>query len=70
MKNILQVYLNFHIIAYLLFLSYIAYKMYFIIDTKFNYLKTEIEKKENKRKDKKGKEKKSDITKIGKNIKK
>lgn len=48
MKNILQVYLNIHIIAYLLFLSYIAYKMYFFIDTKFNYLKTEIEKKENK----------------------
>ena len=47
MKNILQVYLNIHIIAYLLFLSYIAYKMYFFIDTKFNYLKTEIEKKEN-----------------------
>ena len=48
MKNILQVYLNIHIIAYLLFLSYIAYKMYFFIDTKFNYLKTELEKKENK----------------------
>ena len=43
MKNILQVYLNIHIIAYLLFLSYIAYKMYFFIDTKFNYLNTEIE---------------------------
>jgi hypothetical protein len=41
-------YLNIHIIAYLLFLSYIAYNMYFYIDTKFNYLKTEIENKENK----------------------
>jgi hypothetical protein len=66
-KNILQVYLNIHIIAYLLFLSYIAYKMYFFIDTKFNYLKTEIEKKKKK---KRKKEKKTDITKIGKNIKK
>ena len=47
MKNILQVYLNINIIAYLLFIYYIAYKMYFFIDTKFNYLKTEIEKKEN-----------------------
>jgi hypothetical protein len=56
MKNILQVYLNIHIIAYLLFLSYIAYNMYFFIDTKFNYLKTEIEKKENKEKNRRKKE--------------
>jgi hypothetical protein len=41
--------------------------MYFFIDTKFNYLKTEIEKKKKK---KRKKEKKTDITKIGKNIKK
>jgi hypothetical protein len=59
MKNILQVYLNIHIIAYLLFLSYIAYNMYFFIDIKFNYLKTEIEKKQNKKKEnKKNKDKK------------
>ena len=43
MKNILQSYLNIYIITYLLFLSYIAYNIYFFIDTKFNYLKTEIE---------------------------
>ena len=43
MKNIFQIYLNCHIILYLLFLSYIAIKIYFIVDTKLNYLKTKIE---------------------------
>ena len=35
-------YLNIHIIFYILCLSYVCFKIYLLIETKLNYLKTEI----------------------------
>ena len=44
MKNIFQMYLNIHIIFYILCLSYVCFKIYLLIETKLNYLKSEIKK--------------------------
>ena len=44
MKNIFQMYLNIHIIFYILCLSYVCFKIYLLIETEIKLLKIKNKK--------------------------